>query len=195
MNLIFKFWRRWNLRRAYGGDAEAMNRLYYVKDPWGINSATEHFRFQETARVIREKIGAHFRSILEIGCGEGVQTKHLAPLAEQIIGVDPSSIAIRRARISKIANSLFEVGDLMTYGIPPKDIFDLVTACEVLYYVQDLERAYKRLNRLGRQCVVTYYQGAFERLDTFFATKNVTLETIECASCKWRIVYWDQARH
>jgi SAM-dependent methyltransferase len=172
-----------------------MNRLYFLDDPWKLKAPEELFRFQETVRVIRDRVGDHFRRILEIGCGEGRQTRHLAPLAEQIIGLDPSSIAIKRARACKIANSLFQVGDLMTYPIPLADNFDVVTACEVLYYVQDLERAYERLNILGRHCVVTYYQGAFKRLDTFFAKKSVQSETIECASCKWRIVYWEQGRY
>ena len=125
-----------------------------------------------------------------IGCGEGLQTEYLALLAQQIVGLDPSSRAIKKAKSGQIANATFMVGDLMKYEPHPKTTFDLVTACEVLYYIEDLDQAYHKLNSLGQNCVVTFYQGAFERLDRYFAKKPVTSETIDSSYCKWRVVYW-----
>lgn len=194
MNLIADLWRRWNLRGAYAGDVGAMNRLYFLNDPWGINSAAERFRFQETTRLIREKIAMHFRSILEVGCGEGLQTETLAPLCQQITGLDPSSKAIARARARGITNASFEVGDLTKWKRHSEARFELVTACEVLYYVQDLERAYHSLNDWGENCLVTYFQGAFDRLDPFFRGKEMETETIEGVNCSWRVVYWRPER-
>ena len=69
-------------------------------------------------------------------------------------------------------------------------VFDLVTACEVLYYMTDLDRACERLTRLARNCVVTYHRGAFAQLDNYFAGKQVKSETIRGAACEWRVVYW-----
>jgi 2-polyprenyl-3-methyl-5-hydroxy-6-metoxy-1,4-benzoquinol methylase len=190
LNTIAKYWKRWNLRKAYAGDTAAMNRLYFLNDPWKLDSSNEIVRFQGTLNVIWKEIGEHFRSILEVGCGEGLQTRYLASLADEIIGVDPSFIAIKRARAKQIANASFQIGDLSSYQMPSKDRFDLVTTCEVLYYVNDLEYAFDKLNTLARNCLVTYYQGAFERLDAFFASKNVNEETIRGPVCSWRVVYW-----
>ena len=49
-------------------------------------------------------------------------------------------------------------------------MFDLVVACEVLYYVKDIPRFLDRLSRLGRACLVTYYQGQAPVLDSHFAS-------------------------
>jgi len=188
--LLKKRWLRWNVRKASAGDAAAMNRLYLFEDPWGLNTTGEHFRFQETARIIRENIGDHFESILEIGCGEGLQTQYLAPLARYIVGLDPSSNAIKRARARGIANASFKVGELTSYAGLARGSFDLVMACEVLYYMPDFEEAFEKLNKLGSACVVTYHRGVFESLDNFFSSKKVISETIRGADCDWRVVYW-----
>jgi SAM-dependent methyltransferase len=165
-----------------------MSRLYRMRDPWDLNSPREQFRFEETARVIRETIGDHFGSVLEIGCGEGLQTKSLSTLSDRIVGIDRSSHAINRARAQGIPNATFEVGDLMSFG--SKDFFSLVTACELMYYFENLEDVYQSLSRLGQTTVVTYYQGAFDRLDPFFSKKPVKFETIHGVSSEWRVVWW-----
>jgi SAM-dependent methyltransferase len=193
MNILKKYWLKLNVRRAAAGDHSAMDRLYLFGDPWKLDSPAEHFRFRETARVIREKIGNHFGNILEIGCGEGLQTGYLAPLADRIVGLDPSSQAVMRANAKQIPNASFVVGNLDSYVNNPDACFDLVTACEVLYYMQDFDQAYKKLNSLGRACLVTYYQGEFERLDKYFADKNVHSEVITSPDCQWRVVFWNQS--
>ena len=63
----------------------------------------------------------------------GSADQYLAPLADQLVALDPSARAIRRARVNKIANASFQVGDLMSYEPQFQQLFDLVTACEVLY--------------------------------------------------------------
>lgn len=185
-------WRQWNVQRAYAGDQAAMDRLYLLGDPWGLDTTRERLRFRETARIIQVKIGEHLESLLEIGCGEGLQTAYFAPLAKRIVGLDPSAHAVKRARAKGIKNAEFEVGDLLSYKVAGLARYDLVTACEVLYYMKDLEEAYERLRVLGRACLVTYYEGVFERLDKFFAQKQLPSLTIHGAACKWRVVYWRQ---
>src|SRR5579859_274540 len=149
MNLLRKYWLKWNIRQAATGDVSAMNRLYLLGDPWKLNTTTEHFRFRETARIIREKIANHFDNILEIGSGEGLQTSYLAPLADRVVGLDPSSQAVLRANAKKIANASFVVGDFNGFINRSNERFDLVTACEVLYYMLDIDQAYEKLNNLG----------------------------------------------
>ena len=155
-----------------------LRRFFVFKKPFGS--------YVRTSEAI-------FSRILEIGCGEGSHTKHLAPLAEQIIGLGPSPKAIKRARASNIANAFFDVGDLLTYRVPTTRSFDVVTACESYTICESSQLVRTRnLMCLGKQIVVTYYEGAFDRLDAFFAAKDVKSETIKGSSCKWRIVHWGQ---
>jgi len=193
MDFLKKRWLKWQLKRLHKGDAQAMARVYRVRDPWGLDVPSEHMRFKETSRMIRDRMGSHFDSILEIGSGEGLQTKYLAPLADRILGIDPSPHAVKRAEILNVPNATFEVGDLLNSPASAKDrVFDLVTACEVIYYLEDcqLEQAFQNLNRLGRMCVVTYYQGMYARLDPFFKNKPVKMEALQTESGQWRFIWW-----
>jgi SAM-dependent methyltransferase len=190
VNFIKKYWLRWNIQRHRGGDSRALDRLYALEDPWSLNTSVENVRFTETVRIIRDRIGKHFGSILEIGCGEGLQTKCLAALADRIVGIDPSTQAIKRASDRGIKNAVFEKGELINYQKPKEDRFDLVTACEVIYYLKNTEQAYQILSAMGKVCLVTYYEGAAEPLDSFFGTKGVESETIRGPSQTWRIVWW-----
>jgi 2-polyprenyl-3-methyl-5-hydroxy-6-metoxy-1,4-benzoquinol methylase len=190
VSYLKRHWLKWQLRRAHDGDASAMKRIYRLEDPWNLNVPEEHARFSETARLIRDRIGARFGSILEVGCGEGLQTEYLASLADRVVGIDPSPLAIQRACGRRIKNARFEFGELTSYVVRPVEPFDLVTACEMLYYLPDLEHAYQRLNALGKTCIATYYPGVYERLDAFFQSKDVEFATIHGRSSEWRVVWW-----
>jgi 2-polyprenyl-3-methyl-5-hydroxy-6-metoxy-1,4-benzoquinol methylase len=190
MNFLKRRWLNWQLRRAKNGDARAISRLYWLRDPWGLCGPTEQFRFEETTRFIRERIGTRFESVLEVGCGEGLQTKYLAPLADKIVGIDLGPQAIERARAKRIKNAMFKVGDLTGYQKQGGETFGLVTACEVFYYFKDLEHTYSCLNQLGQCCVATYYQGEYPRMDAFFRSKAVNFDTIRGPVGEWRIVWW-----
>lgn len=186
-------WLQWNLRERGKPKLRSMERLYRIRDPWNLNSADEHHRFCETVRLIRENIGIHFPSILEIGCGEGVQSQYLAPLTGRLLGLDPSLRAVERARERKIANAEFTVGDLIEHAKTSVKRYALVTACEVIYYVEDIDSAFHSLNRIGEKCVVTYYRGMYERLDAFFANKPVESKTICKGTTEWRFIWWDNS--
>jgi SAM-dependent methyltransferase len=193
MDFLKKRWLKWQLKRLHKGDSQAMARVYRVRDPWGLDVPSEHLRFRETTRMIHDRMGGRLGSILEIGSGEGLQTQYLAPLAERIVGIDPSQHAVKRARSLNINNATFEVGDLLNFReIAHNGPFDLVTACEVIYYLEDnqLERAFQNLNSLGRMCVVTYYQGMYGRLDPFFKNKPVKSEPLRTELGEWRFIWW-----
>jgi SAM-dependent methyltransferase len=196
MDFLKKRWLKWQLKRLHKGDAQAMARVYRVRDPWGLDVPSEHLRFKETSRMIRDRMGDRLGSILEIGSGEGLQTQYFAPLTERIVGIDPSLHAVKRARSLNIKNAAFEVGDLLNFhAIEHNGPFDLVTACEVIYYLEDseLERAFQNLNSLGRMCVVTYYQGMYARLDPFFQNKPVKSEPLRTELGEWRLIWWQSS--
>jgi SAM-dependent methyltransferase len=193
MGFLKRNWLKWHLRTCVDGDPHAFGRLYRLPDPWNLDVPGEHIRFRETTRFITNAIGKHFGSVLEVGCGEGLQSKHLAHLADRIVGIDPSLLAIKRARSLKISNATFEVADVRAYRPWSPTSFNLVTACELIYYFHDLEEIYHSLGRLGEICLATYYEGAFDRLDRFFRMKPVACETLHGTSCQWRVVWWKTA--
>ena len=155
--LARKVWRRIALRNLTASDNhQQLDRLYAIADPWQMTSAKEQFRFAMTNTLIAEKCG-RVGSLLEIGCGEGHQSEHLATLADQLYGLDVSARAVERAR-TRLPQARFDVGTLASIPwTPPAGRFDLVVACEVLYYMSDIQAAIQAMSQSGDACLVTFF--------------------------------------
>jgi 2-polyprenyl-3-methyl-5-hydroxy-6-metoxy-1,4-benzoquinol methylase len=152
----------------YADRAGKLDSLYRIEDPWEMRSAREQARFDWTNRIIAENL-APLETVLEIGCGEGHQSQHLARQCRGLYGIDVSARAVGRAR-QRCPAGTFAIGDPFTLGFAERPAkFDLVVACEVLYYVKDVPRFVERIAELGRAWLVTYYQGHAETLDRHFA--------------------------
>lgn len=153
--LARKLWRRLfgrNLGRS--DDYDGLNRLYAIEDPWEMGSGREQLRFRETNAFVESCVG-RVGSILELGCGEGHQSAHLASVCDRLVGIDVSERAISRAR-TRLPNAEFMVADIASLSAPPRP-FDLVVACEMLYYVKDIPATLDRMNQLGSACLVTFF--------------------------------------
>jgi SAM-dependent methyltransferase len=183
-------WLRWHLSRLRKGHSGALDSLYRWPDPWGLDVPEEHARFRETSRLIYQQFGGTLESILEIGCGEGLQTCYLSPLAQRIVAMDPSHRAIARAQSRGLPNVRFNVGDLRSCYGSRGEPFDLVTACEVLYYAEDPTAALRELESLACRCVVTYHAGQYKKLDPLFHEPERKQLTINTRSYEWRFVCW-----
>jgi 2-polyprenyl-3-methyl-5-hydroxy-6-metoxy-1,4-benzoquinol methylase len=157
-------WMKYAMRGVGGADNHArLDLAYSVADPWHMDSPTEQARFAGTNRLIERDIG-RVGSLLEIGCGEGHQTEHLARLADRIYGIDVSAKAIERAS-ARLPQAQFAACDI--YGQPwgeTRGRFALVTACEVLYYVKDIPATIERMSQLGQVCLVTIFSPALQRV-------------------------------
>ena len=155
--LVRKAWRKFALRNLTASDNHAqLNLLYALPDPWNMQSEGEQHRFEMTNALIASKAG-RVGTILEIGCGEGHQTRHLASLCDQVYGLDVSPRAVTRAR-KRVPEALLETGTLERVPwTPPQGRFDLVVACEVLYHMSDVSGAVRRMSELGRACLVTFF--------------------------------------
>ena len=155
--LMRKVWRRIALRNLTGTDNhKQLDRLYAMQDPWQMESLKEQFRFEMTNALVQAKVG-RVGTLLELGCGEGHQSQHLATLCDQLYGLDVSPRAVERAR-KRLPAALFDVGTLpLVPRTPPGGRFDLVVACEVLYYMSDIATAVKAMNELGDACLVTFF--------------------------------------
>ena len=98
----------------YRDEMSGFDRLYLVRDPWSLNCESERFRFRETNKVIAENFG-YLDSLLEIGCGEGLQSRELQQVSQSLYGIDVSGRAIRRAR-RRCPDATFAISDM--YDLP-----------------------------------------------------------------------------
>lgn len=87
-----------------------------------------------------------YRHVLDVGCGDGLLTRRLAPLAEHVTGIDLSASMIERARALADAETLtYACGDVLTTEL--EGPFDLVTVFATLHHM-DLVAGLRRLKAL-----------------------------------------------
>lgn len=188
-------WRRLNLRGVERADAHLrLELLYRLNDPWNMASDRERYRFEETSRILRQALvspAERVESILEIGCGEGHQSEHLAPLCRSLSGIDISPTAVGRAR-QRLPGASFTAGDLLAQPwAAQRNRFDIVTAFEVLYYVKDMARVLETMSTLGRACIVSYYEPSAALVEPPLAAMPVEgRERFRFEDVEWRVAWW-----
>ena len=91
-------------------------------------------------------------ALLEVGCGAGDYSLHLAKLGARVIGTDFSTKAIEIAeskRDSQASTAQYQVADAQ--ALPFRDLsFDLVLSCECLEHVPDPSSALTEMYRVLR---------------------------------------------
>tara|TARA_R110000868_G_scaffold411785_1_gene710572 strand:+ start:53296 stop:53883 length:588 start_codon:yes stop_codon:yes gene_type:complete len=107
-------------------------------DPWNLASSPyEAEKFSATIAALGD---CHFRSTFEVGCAGGMLTSMLAGHCCQLLAVDVSETALKRAR--KQCHGLPNV-DFATMQFPRQapsaNGFDLVVLSEVAYYWDDAD--------------------------------------------------------
>ncbi len=127
--------------RALHGARAAFEAAYTRSpDPWA--SAAPRYRYQ---RRKYEQIMAllpqrRFGRALDLGCGLGLLSQHLAARCDSVLGIDVAAAAVghARARAHAIPNLAFAQGDLL--DLPPSldGRFDLVVVADTLYYLSPL---------------------------------------------------------
>ena len=139
-----RFWKRYTLSGThYSDNHKKLNMLYAMSDPWHMDSPVEQYRFAVTNELILKEFG-QVGSILEIGCGEGHQSTHLKQVCDHLTGIDVSARAIKRAR-KRCPRCEFLIGDVFSQEVVVFAPFDLVFACEVLYYVSNVASTLQRM--------------------------------------------------
>jgi 2-polyprenyl-3-methyl-5-hydroxy-6-metoxy-1,4-benzoquinol methylase len=184
-------WMKYALRGVGPNDNfERLDLAYSIEDPWNMDSATEVSRFEGTNRIIEREFG-RLGSLLELGCGEGHQSRHLSALADQIYGLDVSAKAVERAS-ARLPSGHFAATDLFNqpWGDEAQR-FDLVTACEVLYYMSDIDSTLERMSRLGRNCIVTIFAPAARRVGPHLERiPGLRKDWIWHGGTVWLIAWW-----
>ena len=186
-----RLWMKYALRGVGGSDNfDRLDLAYSVEDPWNMASDLERTRFAATNAVIERAFG-RVGSALELGCGEGHQTEYLARLSNVQYGVDVSAQAVERAR-KRLPQAHFEAADI--FGQPWGDQrhrFDLVTACEVLYYLSEPEKTIAQMRHLGRNGLVTFFAPACGRIGPHLdAVPGLQKDWIHHGGTAWLIGWW-----
>lgn len=114
-------------------DREYFENLYAESpDPWGFETSEyERRKYERTLGVLTHR---RYRRALEVGCSIGVFTEMLAPLCDELLGVDVSekAIAAAKERLESFPQVRIELRRLPEET--PEGPFDLVVASEVMYY-------------------------------------------------------------
>jgi len=118
---------------------------------------------------------------LDIGCGAGFIAEELATAGFAVTGIDPSRVAVEAAR-SHAGQHGLDIAYLVGAGeeLPfPDAAFDLVSCCDVLEHVRDLDRVIAETAR-----VLT--SGGLYLFDTINRTRRSRLLAIK-AMQEWRL--------
>lgn len=94
------------------------------------------------------------KTVLDLGCGSGFFTRHLATQASKVIGIDNSSEQIRLAKLQPVSNVDYVMADILKEELPTTDV---INAPFVLGYCVDIDELkhllaniYKSLRHKGR---------------------------------------------
>lgn len=187
-------WARWWLRRSsFSGRYGDLDRLYAIEDPWNLTSAKERARFEASNRIVAT-LAPGCGSLLEIGSGEGLQTEYLAKMSERVAGIEVSAAAVRRAQ-ERLPDAEFRVGKAEDApALFPGRRFDVVTAFEVLYYIEDVAAAVAALQSMTDLLVVTSYSARADRMRHLFEGAGwQRLDDIAAEGTVWEAYAWRRA--
>ena len=109
-------------------------------DPWGFQtSGYERDKYRDTVQALE---GRRFARGVEVGCSIGELTAELAPLCDQLLGVDIAEAPLKTAAARNRATPHVSFAQMSLPNERPQGRFDLIVLSEVLYYFAraDLER-------------------------------------------------------
>src|SRR5438128_6366047 len=85
--------------RATQGARHAFETVYRDSgDPWAAGSAGYRYQRHKYETIISLLPQRRFANALDLGCGLGMLTQRLAPIADQVLGLDIAENALVNAR-------------------------------------------------------------------------------------------------
>jgi len=167
-----------------------MERMYLLKDPWKLASPREAARFALTNAVIAAVV-PECSTLLEVGSGEGMQTEALLKVSRAVTGIEVSMAAVERAHRAVPAAEFITGRAEDAQTLLGTRRFDLVTACEVLYYAPDVEHVLTTLQSLAPRILVTSYEKRARRLSRHLEGPGWTrLEDMQAYGMRWWCYLW-----
>ncbi|MFC7728409.1 class I SAM-dependent methyltransferase [Actinomadura keratinilytica] len=99
-----------------------------VQDYWNHNT---HYH-----DVVLSAVPRGCRAALDVGCGDGLLVRRLAPRAEHVTGVDASAEMVARARelSAGLDNVEFVEADFLDYDVP-RERFDFVCSVAAIHHM------------------------------------------------------------
>lgn len=188
-------WLQHRLKNVTNNDNhQGLERIYKIRDPWNLDSPREHVRFELTNREIEKHFGK-VDSMLELGSSEGLQSSYLSKLCNKLEGVDVSPTAVNRAR-QRLPDANFYVGDLTSQSwADEENRYDLVVACEVLYYIEDVKTTLRTMNHVGKSCFVTFFTPEAHKLSAIMESiPGVQKNWLSHEGTTWLVAHWRKAR-
>jgi trans-aconitate methyltransferase len=185
-------WMQHALKDVTNNDNHAgLERIYRITDPWNLDSPLEHARFETTNHLILKHFG-RVGDLLELGSSEGVQSTYLRRLCRNLYGIDVSPTAVERAR-KRVPDADFRAGELSKQPwLKEGKRFDLVVACEVLYYVADVRRTLEMMNQLGNGCFVSFFAPEAHKLTALVESiPRVQKGWFNQDGVTWLMAWWE----
>jgi 2-polyprenyl-6-hydroxyphenyl methylase/3-demethylubiquinone-9 3-methyltransferase len=148
-----------------------------------LRTALNPARFGYFRSVLTERlhINPHGMATLDVGCGGGLLAEEFARLGCQVTGIDPSEPSLATARAHAAASGLSieyraGVGEALPF---PDQSFAIVSCCDVLEHVTDLDQVIAEIARALTAGGVFFY-------DTINRTFLSKLFAIKLAQ-EWRL--------
>ncbi len=192
-NFIVDALNHWSFRRnQFSGDPAVLDGMYKRADPWRV-ARREQARFAATNAMLAERC-PKIESLLEIGCGEGSQTRYFTELASHVTAIDLSGNALDRARVAVPGPVYLEgaLGDLLP--LLPRSRYDIAVLCEVLIYGSGQAQRIAEAQSCADHLLVTNFEPQAKVLAHLFRGEGwEELPAIESGRKRWMVYFWTRA--
>jgi 2-polyprenyl-3-methyl-5-hydroxy-6-metoxy-1,4-benzoquinol methylase len=168
-------------------ETSTYERLFQrVEDPWNFRRSPYERGRLERLLLAAKRVAP--KSVLEVGCAEGVFTERLLRIADQVVGLDVSETALERA-LQRNPRGDFRLARFEDFEMDRR--FDLAVCAETLYLFDDVPGALSRLNRLARHVLLSYTLYKRDKVDPYL--EEFELLHDEVFTC-WEIIMKRSAR-
>lgn len=109
--------------------------LWAERDPWDLEtSELDQRRYVRQLALLADR---RYGRALELGCGAGSFTRHLARSCDRLLAIDVAPTAVARARelLAHTSQVELRVGDIMDLDAQADGPWDLVVLAETAYYL------------------------------------------------------------
>lgn len=110
----------------------------------------QNYTKMRLSQIVKEHVSNNFRA-LDVGCGNGLYTEHLASMFEKVVGLDLSLARIQKnIENNKFKNIVYLSENFITYTTEKLGKFDLIFASDLGMYSQKkyLNKTFKALLNL-----------------------------------------------